>query len=210
MQPFTTLSGPAAPLLLANIDTDVIIRIERLTSLSDDKLGPFAFEALRYLPEGGEDPLFVLNHAVFRDAPILLAGQNFGCGSSREGAVTALMARGIRCIIAPSYGDIFYNNCFQNGLLPIVLSESQVTTLATEAMSGEAITVDLRQRTITTPTAARYGFAIDPLRQEGLLNGLDEIGLTFKDDALIRFWQDNDRQTRPWAWPQPQSKQEEP
>jgi 3-isopropylmalate/(R)-2-methylmalate dehydratase small subunit len=204
MQAFTTLSGPAAPLLIANIDTDVIIRIERLTSLSDEKLGPYALEALRFLPDGSEDPHFVLNQAAFRNAPILLAGPNFGCGSSREGAVTALMARGIRCIIAPSYGDIFYSNCFQNGLLPITLAEPQIAALASEAADGAALTVDLGKLTITTPTATVHSFAIDPLRQEGLLHGLDDIGLTLKDDALIRTWQQADRKQRAWAWPQPQ------
>jgi 3-isopropylmalate/(R)-2-methylmalate dehydratase small subunit len=204
MQAFTTLNGPAAPLLLANIDTDVIIRIERLTSLSDEQLGPYALEALRYLADGSEDPQFVLNRPAFRNAPILLAGPNFGCGSSREGAVTALMARGIRCIAAPSYGDIFYNNCFQNGLLPITLAEPQIAALAREAADGAALAVDLRQLTITTPAAIVYPFAIDPLRREGLLHGLDDIGLTFKDDALIRAWQQADRKRRAWAWPQPQ------
>lgn len=210
MQAFTTLNGPAAPLLRANIDTDVIIRIERLTSLGDEKLGPYAFEALRFLADGSEDPQFVLNQAAFRNAPILLAGPNFGCGSSREGAVTALMARGIRCIIAPSYGDIFYNNCFQNGLLPITLAESKIAALASEAADGVELTVDLRQLTITTSKTIVYPFAIDPLRQEGLLYGLDDIGLTLKDDALIRAWQQADRQRRAWAWPRPPSGLEQP
>jgi 3-isopropylmalate/(R)-2-methylmalate dehydratase small subunit len=210
MQAFTILTGPAAALPLANIDTDVIIRIERLTSLKDEQLGPYAFEALRFRADGSEYPQFVLNLPAFREAPILLAGPNFGCGSSREGAVTALMARGIRSIIAPSYGDIFYNNCFQNGLLPITLAESQIALLAGEAAHGEAFTVDLQRRTITTPKANVYAFTIDPLRREGLLHGLDDIGLTFKDDALIRDWQQADRMVRAWAWPASRAGMEQP
>ena len=201
MQAFTTVTGPAAALPLANIDTDVIIRIERLTSLTDEQLGPYAFEALRFRADGSEDPQFVLNLPAFRAAPILLAGPNFGCGSSREGAVTALMARGIRSIIAPSYGDIFYNNCFQNGLLPITLAELQIALLAAEAAHGETFTIDLHRCTITTAKANVYAFTIDPLRREGLLHGLDDIGLTLKDDARIRDWQQADRLVRPWAWP---------
>lgn len=200
MQAFTTLTGPAAPLLRANIDTDVIIRIERLTTLTGQALGPVALEALRYRADGSEDPDFVLNQPAFREAPILLAGANFGCGSSREGAVTALMARGIRCVIAPSYGDIFFNNCFQNGLLPIRLSEPQIAALADEAGGGESLHVDLTARTLTTPGGSVIDFEIDSTRRECMLQGLDDIGLTLKDDALIRAWQQRDRAARPWVW----------
>src|SRR5919205_1213678 len=126
MQPFTKVGGPAAPLLRANVDTDLIIRIERLVGTRREELGPFAFEALRRRADGSEDPDFVLNRPEYRGAPILLAGPNFGCGSSREGAVWALMGAGIRCVIAPSFGDIFFSNCFQNGLLPVVLPEETV------------------------------------------------------------------------------------
>ena len=203
MQAFTTLSGPAAPLLRANIDTDVIIRIERLTTLTGAALGPVALETLRYRADGSEDPDFVLNQPAFREAPILLAGANFGCGSSREGAVTALMARGIRCVIAPSFGDIFFNNCFQNGLLPIRMPEAAVMQLAAQAVSGADFMVDLRTKTVRTPEGKVRAFDVDPLRREGLLHGLDDIGLTLKDDALIRQWQRQDRVARPWVWPAP-------
>ncbi|WP_208511213.1 3-isopropylmalate dehydratase small subunit, partial [Variovorax paradoxus] len=126
MQPFTLLRGAAAPLSIDNVDTDLIVRIERLTSLARGELGPWAFEALRFRADGSEDPDFVLNQPRWREAPILVAGRNFGCGSSREGAVWALLARGIRCVIAESFGDIFHANCFQNGVLPIRLAPSEL------------------------------------------------------------------------------------
>jgi 3-isopropylmalate/(R)-2-methylmalate dehydratase small subunit len=131
MKPFVTVTGVAAPLLQANIDTDVIIRIERLTGRAD--LGHYALEAMRYLPDGSPNPNCVLNEPRFGNAPILLAGRNFGCGSSREGAVTALMAMGVRCVIAPSFGDIFHANCFRNGFLPVELPESAIEKLAEQS-----------------------------------------------------------------------------
>ncbi|QRQ84291.1 3-isopropylmalate dehydratase small subunit [Cupriavidus oxalaticus] len=199
--PFTTITGPAVPLMRPNVDTDVIIRIERLTTLDKTELGPYAFEALRRRPDGSEDPDCVLNAPCFRDAPVLLAAENFGCGSSREGAVWALQGIGVCCVIAPSYGDIFWNNCFQNGVLPITLPISQVQALATRCANGAAITVDLKARTVAAPDGNITPFTIDPLRREALLYGLDDIGLTLKDDELIREWQASDRQRRPWAWP---------
>ncbi len=202
MQPFTVLTGPAAWLPRANVDTDVIIRIERLTTIGDrTQLGPYAMEALRYREDGSEDPAFVLNQPAFRGAPILLAGDNFGCGSSREGAVWALQGMGVRCVIAPSFGDIFFNNCFQNGMLPIRLAPEAIEALAGQCAGGAPITVDLTQCTLAAPDGSVATFAIDPLRREGLLHGLDDIGLTLKDDALIRAWQATDRERRPWAWP---------
>ena len=201
MEPFVRVHGPAVPLMLPNVDTDVIIRIERLTSLSRDQLGPYALEALRLRPDGSEDPECILNQPRFRQAPILLAGPNFGCGSSREGAVWALRGIGIRCVIAPSYGDIFFNNCFQNGVLPIRLPMAQVELLAQQAAQGAAFTVDLETRVVTAPGGTALPFNVDPLRREALLHGLDDIGLTLKDDALIRAWQESDRAARPWAWP---------
>ncbi len=200
MPPFTVVTGAAAPLLRANLDTDVIIRIERLTSLPRDQLGPYALEALRYRADGSEDPGFVLNQPAFRGAPVLLAGANFGCGSSREGAVWALMGMGVRCVIAPSYGDIFYNNCFQNGLLPIRLPAAAVTALAAQCARGAPLRVDLAAATLTAPDGTAIAFPVDPLRREALLHGLDDIGLTLKDDELIRAWQQADRARRPWAW----------
>lgn len=197
MRAFTKITGRAAPLLRANVDTDVIIRIERLTGGAD--LGRYALEALRYLPDGVENPDCALNEPMFRNAPILVTGRNFGCGSSREGAVTALMAMGVRVIVAPSFGDIFYGNCFQNGLLPVVLPEEQVERLAAEARSGE-MTVDLENAVVVSPGGERFSFSIDALRREALLEGLDDIGLTLKAATEIAAWQAADRLRRPWIW----------
>jgi 3-isopropylmalate/(R)-2-methylmalate dehydratase small subunit len=201
MEAFTTLCGAAAHLPRANVDTDVIIRIERLTALDTKDLGRHAFEALRYRADGSEDPAFVFNQPAFRGAPILLAGDNFGCGSSREGAVTALRGMGVRCVIAPSFGDIFFNNCFQNGVLAIRLPAAQVEALAAAGAGGRALTVDLERCTLASADGSVVAFDVDPLRREALLHGLDDIGLTMKDDALIRAWQAADRLRRPWAWP---------
>ena len=203
MQAFTAVTGAAVPLLRANIDTDAIIRIERLTSLQRDEMGPYALEALRRRGDGSDDPDCVLNQPRFRNAPILLSGANFGCGSSREPAVWALMAIGLRCVVAPSFGDIFFNNCFQNGMLPIRLPAEQVEALAAQCADGAPMRVDLVSATLTAPDASVIPFVVDALRREALLNGLDDIGLTLKDDALIRSWQRQDRQRRPWVWPVP-------
>ena len=201
MQPFAIVTGAAAYLPRANVDTDVIIRIERLTTLPNEELGPYAFEALRYREDGSDDPGFVFNQPAFRGAPFLLAGENFGCGSSREGAVTALQGLGLRCVIAPSFGDIFFSNCFQNGVLPIRLLAPEVDALAAACAHGEPLTVDLERQTISTAAGVETAFTVDPLRREGLLHGLDDIGLTLKDKALIEAWQRSDRSRRPWAWP---------
>lgn len=200
MQAFTTVTGCAIPFLRANVDTDLIVRIERLTSLPKDQLGPYAFESLRYRPDGSLDPDCILNAARLRNAPFLLAGDNFGCGSSREGAVWALMCLGIRAVIAPSYGDIFFSNCFQNGMLPIRLPPAQIEALAAHCAGGAPLTVDLQACEIRSGDGAALPFAIDATRREGLLSGLDAIGLTLRDDAAIRAWQARDRVQRPWAW----------
>ncbi len=200
MQPFTIVSGAAIPLMRANVDTDVIVRIERLTSLPKDRLGPFAFESLRYLPDGSLDPACILNAPRFQNAPFLLAGDNFGCGSSREGAVWALMCLGIRAVIAPSYGDIFFSNCFQNGVLPIRLPLDRIEALAAQCADGARLTIDLQTQTIRTSDGTSQSFAIDATRREALLGGLDAMGLTLRDDALIRAWQEEDRVRRAWAW----------
>jgi len=197
MPPFTAITGAAIPLLHSNIDTDVIIRIERLTQGRD--LGHYAFEALRYRPDGSSDPASMFNEPRFAGAPILIAGRNFGCGSSREGAVTALMAMGLRCVIAPGFGDIFFANCFRNGMLPIALPEDAIGLLAAEARAGH-FTVDLAAQTIRLPSGAVVVFATDPLQREGLLEGLDEIGLTLKWADDIAAWQRVDRVARPWIW----------
>jgi 3-isopropylmalate/(R)-2-methylmalate dehydratase small subunit len=185
--------------MLSNVDTDVIIRIERLTAPDQTVLGHYAFEALRYRPDGSENPDFVLNSAPYRGASILLAGPNFGCGSSREAAVTALMGLGIRCVIAPSFGDIFFGNCFQNGLLPIRLSEPEVSALARQAVAGEPFTIDLQAQVVIVG-GEQHPFDIDSQRRESLLAGLDDLGLTLMQLDRIRAWQAADRQSRPWVW----------
>lgn len=201
MQPFTVVTGPAAPLMLANVDTDVIIRIERLTTLGKDALGPYAFEALRYRADGSDEPDFVLNQPAFRGAPLLIADSNFGCGSSREGAVWALQASGVRCVIAPSFGDIFFNNCFQNGVLPIRLPETQVRSLAALAQGGAVFRVDLAAQVIEAPDGSHWPLEVERLRRDSLLEGLDEIGLTLRHAAAIDAWEAADRAARPWNWP---------
>ncbi len=194
MTPFTPVTGMAAPLLRNDIDTDVIIRVERMAGTPRDGMGAYAFEAWRRRPDGAEDPAFVLNQPAYRGTPILLAGTNFGCGSSREAAVWALMGAGLRCVIAESFGDIFAGNCFQNGLLPVVLPGDLIRALA-----GRAITVDLDAQTIVTPSGT-IPFLIEPMRRASLLAGLDDIGLTQQHAAAIDAYQAADRQARPWIW----------
>jgi 3-isopropylmalate/(R)-2-methylmalate dehydratase small subunit len=201
MQPFTVVSGPAAPLMLPSVDTDVIIRIEHLTDTPKHELGRYAFQALRYRRDGSDDPEFILNRAHFRSAPILIAGPNFGCGSSREHAVWALQGLGIRCVIAPSFGDIFYANCFQNGILPVRLPSVVVDGLAQQCLDGSALTVDLADYLITAPDGHAIPFAVDTRRREMMLLGLDEIGLTLRAMGEIDEWQAKDKFRRPWAWP---------
>lgn len=204
MTPFTSVTGPAAPLLRTNIDTDVIIRVERLVGTAKAEMGAHAFEVWRRRADGSEDPAFVLNREPFRGAPILLAGANFGCGSSREGAVWALMGAGFRAVIAPSFSDIFANNALQNGLLPVVLPEEAVAALAAavELAPGNArVTVDLERCVVVGPEGDAHRFEIDPARREALLAGLDDIGLTLRQAPAIAAWQAEDRAARPWAWP---------
>ena len=206
MQPFTLVHGPAAALLKPNIDTDLIVRIERLTSLERQALGPYALEALRYRADGSEDPGFILNQPAFRQAPILVTGPNFGCGSSREGAVWALAARGVRCVIGESFGDIFFANCFQSGVLPIRLPAASVARIAKLAAQGDEVTVDLRQRCLVLPDGSVVEFEVDPMRREALLEGLDDIGQTLKQEASISAWQSQDRRDRPWVWADPRAR----
>ncbi len=196
IQAFTTLTGMAAPLVRDNIDTDVIIRVERLAGTSRESMGAVAFEAWRFRADGSEDPDFILNQPRYRGAPILLAGANFGCGSSREGAVWAMMGMGLRCVIAEGFGDIFFNNCFQNGMLPVRLPADTVRRLA--QAKGE-ITVDLAAQAVSSD-GERAHFEIEPMRRTALLEGLDEIGLTLKQQTAITRYQDADRVERPWVW----------
>jgi 3-isopropylmalate/(R)-2-methylmalate dehydratase small subunit len=201
MDRFTVLSGAAAPLMRANIDTDTIIRIERMTGATPQQMGAFALEALRRRADGTEDPDFVLNRAPFRDAPILIAGANFGCGSSREGAVWALKYSGVACVIAPSFGDIFFNNCFQNGVLPVVLPQDQVERLAAACAGGNArLTVDLERQVVETAQGETFPFRIEAQRREAMLKGLDDIGLTLEHAADIDAFRARDAAERPWVW----------
>jgi 3-isopropylmalate/(R)-2-methylmalate dehydratase small subunit len=185
-----------------NIDTDVIIRIERLVGNSvRGHLGKWAFGSLRYLPDGSENPAFILNREPYRQAEILVTGPNFGCGSSREGAVWALQEMGIRAVIGSGFGDIFHANCFQNGILPIVVDKVIVDCLAAEVESAQGagrIGIDLQEQTITSPSGKRHRFEIDPRRRTGLLEGLDEVALTLQRDDEIRAFQAADRGSRPW------------
>jgi len=202
MQKFTHVTGVAAPLMKANIDTDVIIPVKRLIGYQRHELGAFALEAYRFRLDGSENPDFVLNQPRYRDAKILITGENFGCGSSRESAVWALAAFGFRCIIAPGFGDIFTNNAFQNGLLLIVLPKMQVDRIAGEAQSAKSpvMTIDLETTTISTPSGERMLFEIDGERRQALLEGRDEISMTLTRDADIRTFQERDRMARPWIY----------
>ncbi len=201
MEKFTLLKGVAAPLMLANVDTDAIIRMERLSRLERGELGQWAFESLRYLPDGGENPQFPLNQPPWRSAPILLAAENFGCGSSRETAVWALWELGMRCVIAPSFGDIFYGNCFENGMLPVRLPAAEVDALAAEARGGSSeISVDLDERRVVSASGRAIRFDIEPGRRKALLEGLDSIGVTLAYAADIARFQARDRMKRPWLY----------
>jgi 3-isopropylmalate/(R)-2-methylmalate dehydratase small subunit len=201
-KPFDKLTATAAPIMRANIDTDVIIRIERLVGNSiRGTLGKWAFGSLRYLADGSENPEFILNREPYREAEILVTGPNFGCGSSREGAVWSLQERGIRAIIGSGFGDIFFANCFQNGILPIIVDKAVVDSLAAdiEATQGAGkVSVDLEAQTIVSPSGTRHAFEIDPRRREGLLRGLDEVALTLQRDNEIHAFQAADRTARPW------------
>jgi 3-isopropylmalate/(R)-2-methylmalate dehydratase small subunit len=201
-KPFTKLSAIAAPIMRSNIDTDVIIRIERLVGNSiRGTLGKWAFGSLRYRPDGSENPEFILNREPYRNAEVLITGPNFGCGSSREGAVWSLQEKGIRAIIGSGFGDIFFANCFQNGILPIVVDKQIVDGLAMEVEHSQGagrVAIDLEEQTITSPSGQVHRFEIDPRRRAGLLEGLDEVALTLQRDNEIRAFQAADRVERPW------------
>jgi 3-isopropylmalate/(R)-2-methylmalate dehydratase small subunit len=190
MDKFTKLDGVAAPMPLVNIDTDMIIPKQFLKTIKRSGLGVSAFMELRYDTEGNELPDFILNKPAYRAASILVTGDNFGCGSSREHAPWALLDFGIRCVISTSFADIFFNNCFKNGILPIELPPDQVDALMSDAENGAnaRLTIDLEAQTITRPNGETIAFDVDPFRKHCLLNGLDDIGLTLqKSDKINSF-----------------------
>jgi len=202
MQKFDKLTGVAAPLPMINVDTDMIIPKQFLKTIKRSGLGKNLFDELRYTPDGREKPDFVLNKPAYRRAQILVAGDNFGCGSSREHAPWALLDFGIRCIIATSFADIFYNNCFKNGILPIRLPRDQVDKLMDDASRGAnaVIAIDLEAQAITGPDGGRIHFEIDGFRKHCLLNGLDDIGLTLEKRKFIDGFEEKNQLSQPWLW----------
>lgn len=211
MKSFIAERGLVAPMDRANVDTDLIIPKQFLKSIRRSGFGPHLFDDLRYLDEGypGQDcskrpqnKEFALNQPRYQGASILLARENFGCGSSREHAPWALEDHGFRCIIAPSFADIFYNNCFKNGILPIVLAPDVVDSLFRElyATEGYELTVDLEAQQVTTPTGDVYSFEVDEFRRHCLLKGLDDIGLTLENAAMIRAYEQEARERSPWLF----------
>jgi 3-isopropylmalate/(R)-2-methylmalate dehydratase small subunit len=202
MEKFTKLTGVAAPMPMINVDTDKILPAVYLKTIKRTGLGKVLFDEIRYRPDGAENPDFVLNQGPYRNARILIAGDNFGCGSSREHAPWALLDFGISCVIAPSFADIFYNNCFKNGLLPIILPQETVDRLMDDAKKGAnaVLTIDLEKQTISRPDGGEVSFEIDPFRKHCLMHGLDDIGLTQQKAAAIRSFEDKNRLARPWLW----------
>jgi 3-isopropylmalate/(R)-2-methylmalate dehydratase small subunit len=200
MQPFTTLTGVAAPIKAVNIDTDAIIPKQYLKTIKRTGLGSALFAERRYLDDGSENPEFVLNKPAYRKAQILVAGDNFGCGSSREHAPWALLDFGIRCVISTGFADIFYNNCFKNGILPIKVSPQDLEKLFDDAERGAnaTLTVDLEAQEIRGPDGGVVRFDVDPHRKHCLLNGLDDIGLTMEKAPAIEAYERKLSQ-RPWA-----------
>ncbi len=201
MEKFTKLTGIAAPMPLVNVDTDMIIPKQFLKTIKREGLGVNLFDEMRYDREGNEIEDFVLNQPAYRNAEILVAGDNFGCGSSREHAPWALKDFGIRCVISTSFADIFFNNCFKNGILPIVLPQEDVDKLMDDAERGAnaTVTVDLESQTITGPDGGLIAFDVDPFKKHCLLNGLDDIGLTLEKAAAIDAFETRAAQERPWV-----------
>ncbi|SPJ23253.1 3-isopropylmalate dehydratase small subunit [Palleronia abyssalis] len=201
MEKFTTLHGIAAPLPLINVDTDMIIPKQFLKTIKREGLGKNLFDEMRFDDNGDEIPTFVLNKPAYRDAEILISGDNFGCGSSREHAPWAIKDFGIRCVIAPSFADIFFNNCFKNGILPIPLPQEQVDILMKDAEKGAnaRITVDLEAQEITTSDGQTIPFEVDAFRKHCLINGLDDIALTLEKNAAIEGFEAQAAQARPWV-----------
>ena len=201
MDKFETFSGIAAPMPLVNIDTDMIIPKQFLKTIKRSGLGVHAFDEMRYDDDGNEIPDFVLNQSAYREASILIAGDNFGCGSSREHAPWALSDFGIKVVVSTSFADIFFNNCFKNGMLPIVLPQEQVDLLMKDAEKGAnaRVEVNLEDQTITSSDGDAIKFDIDPFRKHCLLNGLDDIGLTLEKAASIDSFEAKAGAARPWA-----------
>jgi 3-isopropylmalate/(R)-2-methylmalate dehydratase small subunit len=200
MQPFTTLTSTPAPLKVINVDTDMIIPKQYLKTIKRTGLGTALFSEMRYKDDGSENPDFVLNQPAYRKSEILVAGDNFGCGSSREHAPWALLDFGIRCVISTSFADIFYNNCFKNGILPIKVSQEDLDKLFDDADRGSnaTLTIDLESQTIKGPDGGTVTFEIDPFRKHCLLNGLDDIGLTMEKAPKIEAYEEK-LKTRAWA-----------
>jgi 3-isopropylmalate/(R)-2-methylmalate dehydratase small subunit len=201
MDKFTTLSGIAAPMPLVNIDTDMIIPKQFLKTIKRSGLGVNLFDEMRYNQDGSEVADFVLNKPAYRGAEIIVAGDNFGCGSSREHAPWALLDFGIRCVISTSFADIFYNNCFKNGILPIALPKEAVDALMEDAERGEnaRITVDLEAQTVSASDGTVFSFEIDAFKKHCLLNGLDDIGLTMEKVSSIDTFEKGYQARMPWS-----------
>lgn len=211
MQAFTVHEGLVAPLHRNNVDTDAIIPKQYLKSIRKSGFGSYLFDDWRYLDPGSldvdiasrrENPEFILNRAPFREASILLAGDNFGCGSSREHAVWALENFGFRCVIAPAFADIFYNNCFKNGVLPVRLKADEVEQLfaAADTPEGIRLQVDLNEQTVSAPGEKQYGFEVEGYRRKNLLEGLDDIGQTLQHADLIREYEQQRKAEKPWLF----------
>ena len=202
MEKFKTLTAIAAPLPMINVDTDKIIPAVWLKTIKRTGLGPALFEAIRYRKDGSEDPDFVLNKEPYRDAKILVTGENFGCGSSREHAPWALLDFGFRCVIAPDFADIFYSNAFKNGILLIKLPQETVDKLMTDAEKGAnaRLTVDLERQVIVRPDGQEVPFDIDAFKKHCLLNGLDEVGLTLQKAGEISGFEDKQKSATPWLY----------
>ncbi|MAT33722.1 MAG: 3-isopropylmalate dehydratase small subunit [Ponticaulis sp.] len=199
MEAFKTLTGPAAPLRMSNVDTDMIIPKQFLKTTERSGLAKGLFYELKTKADGSPDPDFVLNRDEYKNASILIAGANFGCGSSREHAPWALLDQGIRCVIAPSFADIFYNNCFKNGILPIALPQAVVNRMMDDARGGNHIfTVDLENMEVTLPDGEKVSFDLDNTRRHNLIEGLDDIGLTLKSDDKIAEFEARRKLTTPW------------
>jgi len=199
MTPFTHLDGRAAPLAMANVDTDQIIPKQFLKTIEREGLAKGLFYDLRFDGDGKAKPDFVLNQPAYQGASVLVAGDNFGCGSSREHAPWALLDFGLRCVIAPSFADIFYNNCFENGLLPVTLPEDAVKAIMEEAKGGNhMVSVDLETQTVVSPSGRKFSFEIDPGRKEKLLKGLDAVGETLQHAGDIGAFEERRKVMRPW------------